>query len=266
MVSRGLIDQTCPNAGRHGPRYISQVEFLRCLRAQLAIDRGPDADATPLYLSGAIGSLFKVRLSAYGYTRIAKGVETGNLGRLRHENDIYNQLHYTQGKHVPVCLGLIELALLYYFDGGEFEHFLLLSWAGRPLARCVEKVNKAVAIDLTTKAYAKLHQLQVLHVDAEPRNILYDATSGTLMIVDFERAEFRGRQPLGSVSPNGQRRKRKRGLMARKQGKDDFTEELQSAVEGVSRCLGEALPGGLRPKLPRADPIPPETYVAGSPN
>jgi hypothetical protein len=37
-------------------------------------------------------------------------------------------------------------------------------------------------MDLATKAYAELHQLQVLHVDAEPRNILYDAISGTLMV------------------------------------------------------------------------------------
>ncbi|KAK0730101.1 hypothetical protein B0H67DRAFT_560750 [Lasiosphaeris hirsuta] len=32
----------------------------------------------------------------------------------------------------------------------------------------------------------------VLHRGAEPRDILYD--SGSLMVVDFERAEYRGRQ------------------------------------------------------------------------
>ena len=65
-----------------------------------------------------------------------------------------------------------------------------------------------VGVRFRTEAYTELHQLQVLHVDAEPRNILYDAISGTLMVIDFERAEFRGRQPLGSISPNGQGRKR----------------------------------------------------------
>jgi serine/threonine protein kinase len=102
-------------------------------------------------------------------------------------------------------------------------------------------------MDLATKAYAELHQLQVLHVDAEPRNILYDAISGTLMVVDFERAELRGRQPLGLISPNGQDRKRKRGWMTQKQGKDDFTEELQSVVERVSMRFGDDLPSGSRP-------------------
>ncbi|KAK3899972.1 hypothetical protein C8A05DRAFT_46078 [Staphylotrichum tortipilum] len=233
LVYGGPMDKTCPNAGRHGPSHIGQAEFQYLLRSQLAEDRGPDADSTPLYLSGAIGSLFKVRLSAYGYTLVAKGVETGNLGRLQHEKEIYDRIRHTQGKHVPVCLGLIDLVLPYYFDGGEFEYFLLLSWAGRPLSRCIEEISKTFAIDQTTRAYAELHRLQVLHADAEPRNILYDATSETLMITDFERAEFHGRQPLNSISPNSQGRKRKHG-MARKQGKDGFGKELQSVVESVS--------------------------------
>jgi hypothetical protein len=32
--------------------------------------------------------------------------------------------------------------------------------------------------------------------------ILYDAISGTLVVIDFERAEFRGRQLLCSLSTN----------------------------------------------------------------
>ncbi|KAL2015081.1 hypothetical protein VTK56DRAFT_6331 [Thermocarpiscus australiensis] len=248
VVSGGPLDQACPNAGTHGSRHISQVDFLHSLRAQLAKDRGPDADSTPLYLSGSVGSLFKLRLSAHGYTLVAKGVETGYLGRLSHEKDIYDQMRHIQGDHVPVCLGLIHLDLPYYYDGGEFEHLLLLSWAGRPLSRCIDGINKTTAIDLATKAYSELHRLQVLHVDAELRNLLYDADSGTLMVIDFERAELRGRQPLGLISPNGQGRKRKRGWMAQKQGKDedDFTEELQSVVERVSMRFGDDLPSGLR--------------------
>ncbi|KEZ46381.1 hypothetical protein SAPIO_CDS0696 [Scedosporium apiospermum] len=42
---------------------------------QLAEDRGPDAGAMPLYRSEGYRSLFKFRLSAYGYTLLAKGVE-----------------------------------------------------------------------------------------------------------------------------------------------------------------------------------------------
>ncbi|EAQ89476.1 hypothetical protein CHGG_06095 [Chaetomium globosum CBS 148.51] len=67
--------------------------------------------------------------------------------------------------------------------------------------------------------------------------MLYDAVSGTLMVIDFERAELRDRQPLGMVNPNGQGRKRKRGLILWKQGKDDFTKELQSVVEAQNWSL-----------------------------
>ncbi|KAI1407697.1 hypothetical protein F5Y13DRAFT_123197 [Hypoxylon sp. FL1857] len=229
------MDETCPNAPSHGSRHIARSEFLRLLRAQLAEDRGPDADSAPLYQSGSVGSLFKIRLSAYGYTLVAKGVEAARLACLRRENGIYDQIRDAQGKHAPVCLGMIDLVLPYYYDGGVFKHFLLLSWAGRPLSRCIDVVGKTVAIDLTASAYAELHRLRILHRDAEPRNILYD--SGNLMIIDFERAESHDRQPLGLLSPNGQNRKRKRGL-PQKQGKDEFTRELQSVVESVSRCFG----------------------------
>ena len=60
-------------------------------------DRGHDADSTPLYVAGAVGSLFKVRLSTHGYTLVAKGVESANRGRLRHEEKIYDQLSAIQG-------------------------------------------------------------------------------------------------------------------------------------------------------------------------
>ncbi|KXJ84853.1 hypothetical protein Micbo1qcDRAFT_169890 [Microdochium bolleyi] len=59
---------------------------------------------------------------------------------------------------------------------------------------------------------------------------------GTLMVVDFERAEFCDRQPLGSIDANGQNRKRKRGS-SQKQGKDDFARELESAVEKATKYI-----------------------------
>ncbi len=234
------MDKACPNADSHGSSHINRVEFLRLLHTQLAEDRGPNADSTPLYLSGSVGSLFKVRLSAYGYTLVAKGVEATNLVLLQHENKIYNKLYTIQGKYIPVCLGLMDLVLPHYYDGGVFEHFLLLSWAGRPLSRCMDQIDEPLAIRAITTALTGLHRLRILHGDAEPRNMLFDATSGGLMVIDFERAEFRGLRPLGLISPNGQR-KRKHGVSPT-QRKDDFARELRSVVEHVSRCFG----GGVR--------------------
>ncbi|EFY84916.1 hypothetical protein MAC_09026 [Metarhizium acridum CQMa 102] len=80
-----------------------------------------------------------------------------------------------------------------------------------------------------------MHKLRVLYRDAEPRNILYNTTSRELMVVDFKRAEFHGRRPLGLIGPN-QSRKRKRGVV-QKQKKDDFARELESATTGASSCV-----------------------------
>jgi len=106
------------------------------------------------------------------------------------------------------------------------------------LFKCIDQAaNKAGIVDGVMAALKELHKLRVLHCDAEPRNMLYDASSGDLMLVDFERAEFRGhhRQTLGSISPNGQQdRKRKRGMPWKQ---DDFAREMQSAVDTVSRCV-----------------------------
>ncbi|KAM0271972.1 hypothetical protein ACHAQH_008858 [Verticillium albo-atrum] len=229
-----VMDENCPNFEDHGARHIDRPEFLRLIRDQLAKDRGPDADCVPLYLSGAVGSLFKARLSSHGYTLVAKGVESFDLALLRHENDIYDRVKPIQGKHVPVCLGRIDLILPYYYDGGVFEHFMLLSWAGRPLFECHGQIGKRAVVNAVTTAFRELHKLRVLHHDGKPRNILYDGGSGRVMIVDLERAEPYSCQPLGPISPNGQARKRKRKV-EKKQGKNPFTMELRSVVECVSR-------------------------------
>ena len=229
------MDKDCPNFRKHGQKHIDQLTFLHLIHVQLATDHGFDADCTPLHLSGSRGSVFKVRLSSHSYTLVAKGMESLNRARLRHENGMYGRLQAIQGKHVAVCLGNIDLILPYYYDSGVYMHFMFLSWGGRPLFDCVDQVNQADVVKAVTTTFKELHKLRVLHCDAEPRNILYDTTSGKLMIVDFERAEFRGRQPLSLLSPN-QDRKRKRGI-SQKQEKDDFTRELESAVEKVSRCV-----------------------------
>lgn len=232
----GPTDEDCPNAAHHGQGHINRLEFLRLVKNQLATDRDVDADCAPLYISGARGSLFKVRLSSHGYTLVAKDVENLDLAYLQHENKIHDQLRPIQGKHVPVYLGSIDLVKPYYYDCGVYMHFMFLSWAGRSLNMRSDWVSKAGIDDAVSTILKAVHKLRILYGDAEPRNILYDTDSGKVMVVDFERAEFRGRRPLGSIVPNVQNRKRKRGIL-QKRDKDDFARELGSAVEGVQRML-----------------------------
>ncbi|KAF5136461.1 hypothetical protein E5D57_000223 [Metarhizium anisopliae] len=231
----GPMDKNCPNAGYHGQKRISPLEFLQLIRHQLAVDRGRDADCVPLHRSGSRGSLFKVRLTSHGYTLVAKGVEGLDLACLQHENDMYDRLQPIQGKYVPVCLGTIGLVRPYYYDSGVYMHFMFLSWAGQPIFDSVDRAMKAGIDSAVSTAFKAIHNLRVLHHDAEPRNILYNTTSRELMVVDFERAEFHGRQPLASIGPN-ESRKRKRWI-SQKQKKDDFVRELEYAVARVSSCI-----------------------------
>ncbi|KJK88393.1 hypothetical protein H633G_07733 [Metarhizium anisopliae BRIP 53284] len=231
----GPVDKNCPNAGCHGQKRISRLEFLQLIRHQLAVDRGRDADCVPLHRSGSRGSLFKVRLTSHGYTLVAKGVEGLDLACLQHENDMYDRLQPIQGKYVPVCLGTIGLVRPYYYDSGVYMHFMFLSWAGQPIFDSVDRAMKAGIGSAVSTAFKAIHNLRVLHHDAEPRNILYNTTSRGLMVVDFERAEFYGRQPLASIGPN-ENRKRKRWI-SQKQKKDDFMRELEYAVARVSSCI-----------------------------
>jgi serine/threonine protein kinase len=156
-------------------------------------------------------------------------------GLLQHENEMYDRLRAIQGNHVPVCLGSINLVLPYYYASDVYVHFMFLSWDGRPLFDYVNQANKAGIVDAVKKVYRKMHKRRVLHRDVEPRNILYDADCGNLMVVDFERAGFCDRQSIGSLSPHGLNRKRKRRV-SQKREKDDFAKELEYAMEKVSMC------------------------------
>ncbi|RWA12625.1 hypothetical protein EKO27_g2500 [Xylaria grammica] len=234
LATGGPIDNRCPNFGDHRRQHIHTSEFLHLIQAQLAKDRGPDADAMPLYLSGSVGTLFKIRLSSHGYTLVAKGVKHAHLARLQHEKKVYDQLRTIQGRYVPVCLGTVDLVLPYHYNGRISEHFLFLGWAGRPLFDLPSGTNTTTIVDAVGAGFKAVHSLHVLHGDAEPRNILYDADNGDVMIVDFERAQLLHREPLGLISSN---RKRKHGTCQEKQGRTNFAAEWRSIVQGVEHYL-----------------------------
>ncbi|KAI0391455.1 hypothetical protein F5Y17DRAFT_408898 [Xylariaceae sp. FL0594] len=160
--------------------------------------------------------------------------EEDHLDRLRHENQMYGQLKTVQGQHVPVCLGIVDLVLPYYYNGGVFVHFLFLSWAGHPLSKVRRQAAQDVIVSAVSTAYNAVHSSKVLHCDAEPPNILYDTRTGRVMVVDFERAKIVGREPLGLISPN---KKREHPVYSGKQKKGGFAEELSSVVLRVERYI-----------------------------
>ena len=105
---------------------------------------------------------------------------------------------------VIVSLGILNLELPYYYDAGIYFSMLFLSWAGRSLHQCLTPKNEARILDQVNMTLRELHGQQVLHKDVEPRNWLWDEQHFRLMLVDFERAEIRGRPPLGTPLPESQ--------------------------------------------------------------
>ncbi|EFX06578.1 hypothetical protein CMQ_6899 [Grosmannia clavigera kw1407] len=114
---------------------ITATELHELVRLQLLANAEQDCHCfLEQGLSGAIGCLFKITITGYGYTFSAKGVEEHFSGRLRREVRVYDALAPQQGSSLPVCLGLVELLLPWPMANGALvTHMLLMSYAGRPL-------------------------------------------------------------------------------------------------------------------------------------
>ncbi|KAH9203516.1 hypothetical protein DL95DRAFT_399263 [Leptodontidium sp. 2 PMI_412] len=231
----GTVDDQCPNLEYHQGKHLRLSTFLHLVRIQLAKDRGRDADCKPFYVKGSRGALFKVRLSSHGYTLVAKAMKQADRKHLLQEAKVYGHLRPIQGSCIPVCLGTVDLELPYYYDHGVYDSMLFLSWAGRSLYQCLNRENEARILDKATRTLQAVHALQVLHTDAEPRNMLWDEQCERLMLVDFERAEILARSPLSSITPN--RKRNRQGEIKRTVKGDDFEREIRSARGCISRCI-----------------------------
>ncbi|KAI9776298.1 MAG: hypothetical protein M1839_000459 [Geoglossum umbratile] len=192
-LARGLpFDLYCPNLNLHrtqGPdmthHAISKDSFPRLLREQL--DRSLDIDCYPIGKHGARGYIFKLTLTAYGYTIIGKGTMKINSPSIRYERSVYDHLSSIQGKHIPVCLGYTSLVWPYAYDINiKISDFLLLSFVRED---SLYDHNEGQYKD--TKALEQIHNAGVIHNDVRSPNILWSKEAAGLMLIDLERAEIR---------------------------------------------------------------------------
>ncbi|EEH40570.2 hypothetical protein PAAG_09023 [Paracoccidioides lutzii Pb01] len=119
--------------------------------------------------AGSCGALFKVRLSSHGYTVVAKGVKYKHLYKLEHEKQIYDELRDLQGECIPVCLGIVQLALKhpYYYNGRIYTHMLFLSWVEEAIQKVRTLSHTADASSMVYHALQAIHFKGVLHGDME---------------------------------------------------------------------------------------------------
>ncbi|KAJ5841399.1 hypothetical protein N7534_011229 [Penicillium rubens] len=136
LQSGGVLDDCCPNvilhrrSGNDHQHPITSEDLVRLLKAQLDenIDR-----CTPLGGCGAYGAPFKLTCVVYGYTVVGKGTTLGLWKEVSREAQVYQILRKAQGSAVPVFLGTIDLAKIYFLHGaGEIRHMLVMGWGEKP--------------------------------------------------------------------------------------------------------------------------------------
>ncbi|KAF2744340.1 hypothetical protein M011DRAFT_408562 [Sporormia fimetaria CBS 119925] len=242
LVEGGPLDMHCPNVRAHGERYhqIDRSNFLTRIRQQLSNDL--DTNCNPVSLPGACGVLFRVRLKSHGYTVAAKCTPIDFVHCLEREATVYELLRPVQGIHVPVYLGNIDLETPYYYEGiCELVHMMFLSFGGRLISKHLTSENKAYVTRSADYAAQAIHSLGVLHRDLMPRNMLWNAETGRVMVIDFERAEVvKPRTVLGDI-PVNRKRKRQSASMPKQTGgrTSKFARERQRMATEIRRLAFE---------------------------
>ncbi|XWW94402.1 hypothetical protein V2A60_002345 [Cordyceps javanica] len=149
--------------------------------------------------NGAIGCLFRLTVTGFGYTLVAKGVQSFHAHRLYHEDVIYKKLAAQQGILIPMCLGVVKLRLPYPMTNGKLvTDMLLLSYAGTPLySPSLHRRLEARRVDVDAEACRTLGELQALGVEDEDDtsngNLTWCESVGRVMKIDFDHP------PLSSV-------------------------------------------------------------------
>lgn len=106
---------------------IDSAILVQQLKKQL--DDNIDRNCTPMGGCGASGAPFKVTCAAYGYTMVGKGTTSWLWPHVSREAEVYSVLQQAQGSAVPVFLGAINLAKIYFLHGAEeIRHMLLMVW------------------------------------------------------------------------------------------------------------------------------------------
>ncbi|KAK9235880.1 hypothetical protein V1525DRAFT_242289 [Lipomyces kononenkoae] len=182
----GNLDDSCPNVklhrqGRDGIRHPINAEILVQL-LKLQLDEILDRNCTLLGICGAYLVPFKLTCAAYGYTVVGKGTTSGHWKEVSREAEVYQVLRKAQGSAVPVFLGTIDLAKVYFLHGaGEIRHMLLMAWGGESTAKLEQWPMLRREISGSKK---EIHALGVMHQDLRPDNILWNAELGRALIIE----------------------------------------------------------------------------------
>ncbi|KAJ5111794.1 hypothetical protein NUU61_001424 [Penicillium alfredii] len=218
MVNRDPLDKECPNWKLHGGQRhpMEPQEFTHQLHRQLARDRGLGFEQ--LHVCGRTGYLVKATLLSHGYTVIIKATTVQKQHRLQAEANNYHHLRSLQGHQIPVCLGVFQPRVTYWYHGELMAQMMILSWSGTRLQRVINYENSSFFEEERKKALAMLRSHGVVHSDSEWRNILWDDPSGRLVVIDLEDVKWLKRPRALEPTSGNTRRVHRAGAGKSRQG------------------------------------------------
>ncbi|KAJ6166466.1 hypothetical protein N7470_001913 [Penicillium chermesinum] len=164
---------------------ITSEDLVRLLKAQLDenIDR----------CCGAYGTPFKLTCVVYGYTVIGKGTTSLLWKEVSREAKVYRILQKAQGSAVPIFLGTIDLAKIYFLHGAEIRHMLVMAWGGVNTAS-IEPTPKL--LQSIQQSNTEIRALGIIHDDLRRYHVLWNEELGRAMIIDFHRSTLQRRPTL----------------------------------------------------------------------
>ncbi|CAG8095457.1 unnamed protein product [Penicillium olsonii] len=192
LQAGNILDEHCPNVelhrrGRGSMKHaITSADLMKLLKAQLDenIDR-----CVPFGICGAYGAPFKLACAKYGYVVLGKGTTSCLWEEVSREAQVYQILQKAQAAAVPVFLGTIDLAKVYFLHGaGDIRHMLIMGWGGVSTAT-MEPTSELVG--QISKSYKEIKALGIVHGDLRFDNVLWNSELGRALIIDFHRSTLR---------------------------------------------------------------------------
>ncbi|OAA54953.1 metalloprotease m41 [Niveomyces insectorum RCEF 264] len=213
------LDRKCPNVAYHrAAAALSPSSSARpghhpltaadvCARIVAQLDENMDKDCECLDRWGCYGRygvLFKITVTGFGYTLVAKGVQAVHRYILEREADVYHTLAArnanVQGRLVPVFVGLADLSRpLPLQSCASVARLMLLSYAGPTLVSPgMLKRLQAAGVDCEAeeaRTASELAALGLRNEDVRPENLAWNAEAGRLMEIDFDQAWIKPKKP-----------------------------------------------------------------------